>query len=101
MAQLETVYEVPFTKYESRRGNQYDLEVVIEFEDDEELGLMATFYAAVKGMDKEFFAYSFTKSSDEPDMEDKEWMKHCIDLAKRDMESGEIDFSDIKKWLDR
>ena len=75
--------------------------MVIEFETDEEFGETAHFYTAVKEKDIAFFSISIFKFREFPDGNEEQWVEFCDKKAREWVEAGEIEFTDVKNWLDR
>ena len=97
----EQELELEFEEYTDHKGRTSTLTVVIEFETDGEFGETAHFYTAVKDKDNAFFSLSIFKFRECPDGDEDAWVKFCGDKAREWVESGEIDFKDVKNWLER
>lgn len=93
--------EIEFEEYIDKKGRVNTLTVVIEYEVDEEFGLAANFYTAVKDKDNAFFSMSIFKFRECPECSEEEWYKYCEDKAREWVLAGEIEFGDVKNWLDK
>ena len=93
--------ELEFEEYVDKKGRTNTLTVVIEFETDEEFGETAHFYTAVKEKDIAFFSISIFKFREFPDGNEEQWIEFCDKKAREWVEAGEIEFIDVKNWLDR
>ena len=93
--------ELEFEEYVDKKGRTNTLTVVIEFETDEEFGETAHFYTAVKEKDIAFFGISIFKFREFPDGNEEQWIEFCDKKAREWVEAGEIEFIDVKNWLDR